>query len=246
MSRLGRGAQHGRGRQRRARPAIGLSVRRRALFRRAAEADAIAAGQVPARRGSTRWRGASCARCSRTGVVDHPVREARRSTCAANAAVSRRPMPSRRRCCSRTTATCCRSRADVRSGSSSSAATPTRACSSGGGSSLVYPRGGNAVPGLAADRLAGAGDVFPVIADASDPGAGAGRDGDLRRRQGSRRRGAAPRQAPTSRSSSLTQWTSEVDRHIADAARQSGRADRRGRRRQPEHGRDPRNRRPPC
>ena len=30
----------------------------------------------------------------------------------------------------------------------------------GSGSSLVYPRGGNAVPGLAADRLAGTGNVL--------------------------------------------------------------------------------------
>ena len=41
----------------------------------------------------------------------------------------------------------------------------------GSGSSLVYPRGGNAVPGLAADRLAGAGHVFPVLAAATSSSA---------------------------------------------------------------------------
>ncbi len=62
----------------------------------------------------------------------------------------------------------------------------------GSGSSLVYPRGGNAVPGLQPTGWPGPVMYYPVLADGRDPRAGAQRVGHVRRRHDPGRSGARP------------------------------------------------------
>ena len=83
----------------------------------------------------------------------------------------------------------------------------------GGGSSLVYPVGGNAVPGLEPTGWPGPDHVLPVVAAARHPGAGARCQGAVRQRRESRSGCRAGRQAATwrwysSRSGPVNPWTS--------------------------------------
>ena len=132
-----------------------------ALFRQAAgRRDCRRHGAGQAR--STRWPAASCVRCSRTASSTIPAAKTPIDT-VANAAVSRADAE-QAAVLLKNDRNLLPLRADARRivliGSYAD-----RGVLSGGGSSQVYPEGLNAVPGPATDGLAGAGGLFPVIAD---------------------------------------------------------------------------------
>ena len=118
-----------------------------------------------------KWRSRILRTMFAKGVIDYPVKIAPIDFASA-CAQCRAPAPKRARCCSGMSARYCRSirsckRIAVIGGYAD------KGVLAGGGSSLVYPVGGNAVPGSQADQLAGTHHVLPVVAAARHPGAGA-------------------------------------------------------------------------